>query len=58
MALGMKVPLSSTYHPQIDGQTEKTIQTLEDLLRAYALEQGCVWDRSLPLIEFIYNNSF
>jgi len=39
-ALGTKLRLSSAYHPQTDGQTERTIQSLEDLLRAYVLEQG------------------
>lgn len=50
--------LSSTYHPQTDGQTERTIQSLEDLLRACVLERGGAWDIYLPLIEFTYNNSY
>jgi hypothetical protein len=50
--------LSSAYHPQTDGQTERTIQSLEDLLRACVLEKGGSWDCYLPLIEFTYNNSF
>jgi hypothetical protein len=50
--------LSSAYHPQTDGQTERTIQSLEDLLRVCALEQGGTWDSHLPLIEFTYNNSY
>ncbi|GAU26517.1 hypothetical protein TSUD_361500 [Trifolium subterraneum] len=41
-----------------DGQSERTIQSLEDLLRACVLEQGDSWDSCLPLIEFTYNNSF
>jgi len=57
-ALGTKLWLSSAYHPQIDGQTERTIQSLEDLLRACVLEQGVSWVECLPLIEFTYNNSF
>jgi len=57
-ALGTKLRLSSAYHPQTDGQTEMTIQSLEDLLRASVLEQGVSWVECLPLIEFIYNNSF
>lgn len=57
-ALGTKLRLSSAYHPQIDGQTERTIQSLEDLLRACVLEQRGSWDSFLPLIEFTYNNSF
>ena len=58
MALGTKLRLSSAYHPQTDGQTERTIQSLEDLLRACVLEQGVSWVECLPLIEFTYNNSF
>src|SRR3954462_14461023 len=57
-ALGSKLRLSTTYHPQTDGQTERTIQSLEDLLRACVLEQGGSWDSYLPLIEFTYNNSY
>jgi len=53
-ALGIKLRLSSAYHPQ----TERTIQSLEDLLRACVLEQGVSWVECLPLIEFTYNNSF
>jgi len=50
--------LSSAYHPQTDGQSERTIQSLEDLLRACVLEQGVSWVECLPLVEFTYNNSF
>jgi len=57
-ALGTKLRLSSAYHPQTDGQTEMTIQSLEDLLRACVLEQGVSWFKCLPLIEFTYNNIF
>jgi len=57
-ALGTKVRLSSAYHPQTDGQTERTIQSMEDLLRACVLEQKGSWESFLPLIEFTYNNSF
>ncbi|GAU48856.1 hypothetical protein TSUD_288630 [Trifolium subterraneum] len=57
-ALGTKLRLSSAYNPQTDGQSERTIQSLEDLLRACVLEQGKSWDSCLPLIEFTNNNSF
>jgi hypothetical protein len=57
-ALGIKLKLSFAYHLQTDGQTERTIQSLEDLLRACVLEQGGSWDAYFPLIEFTYNNSF
>ncbi|KAJ9566977.1 hypothetical protein OSB04_002943 [Centaurea solstitialis] len=48
---------SQQYHPQIDGQSERTIQTLEDMLRACVLDFGGSWEDHLPLIEFAYNNS-
>lgn len=57
-ALGKKVHLSSFYHPRIDGQIDRTIQSLKDLLEACVLEQEGNWDNFLPLIEFIYNKSF
>ncbi|WJX13331.1 hypothetical protein P8452_03730 [Trifolium repens] len=57
-ALGTKLRMSSAYHPQTEGQSERTIQSLEDLLRACVLEDGGSWDRYLPLIEFTYNNSY
>jgi hypothetical protein len=56
--MGTKLRLSSPYHPLTDGQTKRSIQSLEDLLRAYVLEQGGSWDTYLSLIEFTYNNSF
>ncbi|KAK2416602.1 hypothetical protein QL285_038986 [Trifolium repens] len=58
LELGTKLRLSSAYHPQTDGQSERTIQSLEDLLRACALEHKGSWDEFLPLIEFTYNNSY
>jgi hypothetical protein len=48
---------SSAYHPQTDGQTKRTNQILEDMLRACALKYGNSWDKSLPYAEFLYNNS-
>src|ERR1044072_7971206 len=57
-SLGSKLRLSTAYHPQTDGQTERTIQSLEDLLRACVLEQRGSWDTYLLLIEFTYNNSY
>ncbi|GJY28613.1 putative reverse transcriptase domain-containing protein [Tanacetum coccineum] len=50
--------MSTTYHPQTDGQSEHTIQTLEDMLRAYILDFGGSWDVHLPLVEFSYNNGY
>ncbi|GJW10660.1 hypothetical protein Tco_1576487 [Tanacetum coccineum] len=57
-ALGTQLNLSTTYHPQTDGQSERTIQTLEDMLRACVIDFGNGWDRHLPLVEFSYNNSY
>ncbi|XP_076940234.1 uncharacterized protein LOC143609341 [Bidens hawaiensis] len=57
-ALGTRIDLSTAYHPQTDGQSERTIQTLEDLLRACVLDFKGNWDQHLPLIEFSYNNSY
>ncbi|GKD33017.1 hypothetical protein Tco_1248526 [Tanacetum coccineum] len=57
-ALGMQLDLSTAYHPQTDGQSERTIQTLDDMLRAYVIDFGNGWDRHLPLVEFLYNNSY
>jgi hypothetical protein len=49
---------SSAYHPQIDGQTERVNQILEDMLRVCALQYGRSWDKSLLYVEFSYNNSY
>ncbi|GJX82403.1 putative reverse transcriptase domain-containing protein [Tanacetum coccineum] len=48
----------TAYHPQTDGQSERTIQTLEDMLRACAIDFGKGWVNHLPLVEFSYNNSY
>ncbi|KAH0694961.1 hypothetical protein KY285_022058 [Solanum tuberosum] len=56
--LGSKVNLSTAFHPQTDGQAERTIQTLEDMLRACVIDFKGSWDDHLPLIEFAYNNSY
>ena len=50
--------LSTAFHPQTDGQSERTIQVLEDMLRACVIEFGGHWDKFLPLAEFLYNNSY
>ncbi|GJZ74906.1 putative reverse transcriptase domain-containing protein [Tanacetum coccineum] len=57
-AFGTQLDMSTAYHPEIDGQSERTIQTLEDMLRACVIDFGKGWDRHLPLIEFSYNNSY
>ncbi|GJS09701.1 putative reverse transcriptase domain-containing protein [Tanacetum coccineum] len=50
--------MSMAYHPEMDGQSERTIQTLEDMLRACVIDFGSSWDQHLPLVEFFYNNSY
>nr|GEV81174.1 putative reverse transcriptase domain-containing protein [Tanacetum cinerariifolium] len=57
-ALGTRLDMSTTYHPQTVGQSERTIQTLEDMLRACVIDFGGDWDVHLPLAEFSYNNSY
>ncbi|GJU14639.1 reverse transcriptase domain-containing protein [Tanacetum coccineum] len=57
-ALGTSLDMSTAYHPQTDGQSERTIQTLEDMLRACAIDFGRGWVNHLPLVEFSYNNSY
>ncbi|GJX42054.1 putative reverse transcriptase domain-containing protein [Tanacetum coccineum] len=56
--LGTHRTCSTAYHPQTDGQSERTIQTLEDMLRACVIDFGKGWERHLPLVEFSYNNSY
>ncbi|GJY35748.1 putative reverse transcriptase domain-containing protein [Tanacetum coccineum] len=50
--------MSTAYHPETNGQSERTIQTLEDMLRACVIDFGSGWDKHLPLAEFSYNNSY
>ncbi|GJZ48311.1 putative reverse transcriptase domain-containing protein [Tanacetum coccineum] len=57
-ALGANLDMSIAYHPQTDGQSERTIQTLEDMMRACVIDFGKGWVNHLPLVEFSYNNSY
>ncbi|GJR48158.1 putative reverse transcriptase domain-containing protein [Tanacetum coccineum] len=57
-ALGTKLSMSTAYHPKTDGQSERTIQTLEDILRACVIDFGKGWVKHLPLAKFSYNNSY
>ena len=57
-ALGTRLDMSTAFHPQTDGQSERVIQVLEDLLRACVLEFRGNWEEHLALIEFTYNNSY
>ncbi|XP_022861778.1 uncharacterized protein LOC111382135 [Olea europaea var. sylvestris] len=58
VAMGTKLNFSMAYHPQSDGQFERTIQTLEDMLRACVLDLGGNWELYLLLVKFAYNNNF
>ncbi|GJS76009.1 putative reverse transcriptase domain-containing protein [Tanacetum coccineum] len=57
-ALGTNLDISTAYHPQTNGQSERTIQTLEDMLRVCVIDFGKGWVQHLPLVEFSYNNSY
>jgi transposase InsO family protein len=57
-SMDTKLNFSSAYHPQTDGQIERTNQILEDMLRACVLKYEKSWDKCLPYTEFSYNNSY
>ena len=57
-ALGTQLRFSTAFHPQTDGHSERTIQILEDMLRACVLEFEGNWDQHLSMLEFAYNNSY
>ncbi|GJR91018.1 putative reverse transcriptase domain-containing protein [Tanacetum coccineum] len=57
-ALGTDLSMSTAYHPETKGQSERTIQTLEDMLRAFVIDFGKGWVKHFPLAEFSYNNSY
>ncbi|GJS26309.1 putative reverse transcriptase domain-containing protein [Tanacetum coccineum] len=57
-ALGTDISMSTAYHPETDGQIERTIQTLEDMLRACVIDFSKGWDKHFPLAKFSYNNSY
>nr|GEV11190.1 reverse transcriptase domain-containing protein [Tanacetum cinerariifolium] len=57
-ALGTRLDMSTTYHPETNGQSKRTIQTLEDMLRVCAIDFGKGWVNHLPLVEFSYENSY
>ncbi|GJV74861.1 putative reverse transcriptase domain-containing protein [Tanacetum coccineum] len=57
-SLGTNLDMSTAYHPKTDVQSKRTIQTLEDMLRACMIDFGSGWDKHLPLVEFSYNNSY
>ncbi|GJU11426.1 putative reverse transcriptase domain-containing protein [Tanacetum coccineum] len=57
-ALGIRLDMSTAYHPQTDGQSDRTIQTLEYMLCACVIDFGNGWNKHLSLVEFSYNNSY
>ena len=57
-ALIRRLNFSAAFHPQTDGQSERVIQVLEDMLRSCVIDYEDSWDRHIPLVEFVYNNSF
>ena len=56
--MGTRLTMSTTFHPQTDGQSERTIQVLEDMLQACVLDHKGSWEEQFPLVEFAYNNSY
>ena len=56
--MGTTLHFSITFHPQTDGQSERTIQTLKDMLQACVLKFKNSWVNHLSLVEFAYNNSY
>nr|GEV72683.1 reverse transcriptase domain-containing protein [Tanacetum cinerariifolium] len=56
--MSTQLDMSTAYHPHTDGQSERTIQTLEDMLRACVIDFENGWKRHLPLVKFSYNNSY
>ena len=57
-ALDTRLNFSTAFHPQTDGQSQRVIQIMEDMLRSCVIDYEGSWDRHIPLIEFVYNNSF
>ena len=57
-AMGTRLAMSTTFHPQTDGQSERAIHVLEDMLRACVLDHKGSWEEHLPLVEFTFNNSY
>ena len=57
-AMGTQLTMSTAFHAQTDGQSKRTIQVLEDMLRASVLDHNGSWEEHLPLVKFAYNNSY
>ena len=56
--MGTQLSMSTAFHPQTDGQSERTIHILEDMLRACVRDLKGSWEEHLPSVEFTYNNSY
>nr|GFA16553.1 putative reverse transcriptase domain, ribonuclease H-like domain protein [Tanacetum cinerariifolium] len=56
--MGTQLDMSTAYHPETEGQSKRTNQTLEDMLRACVMDFRNGWERHLPLVEFSYNSSY
>ena len=56
--MGTQLTMSIAFYPQIDGHSERTMQILEDMLRACVLDHKDGWEEHLPLVEFAYNNNY
>ena len=56
--MGTRLTMSTTFHPQTNGQSERIVQVLEDMLQACVLDHKGSWEEHLPLVEFAYNNSY
>ena len=57
-ALGTRLNFSTVFHPQMNGQSVRVIQVLEDMLRSCVIDEEGSWDKHIPLVEFVYKNSF
>ena len=57
-AMGTRLTMSTAFHPQTEGQSGRTIQVLDDMLRACILDHQGSWEEHLPLVEFSYNNNY
>jgi hypothetical protein len=55
---GTNLNVSTTYHPESNGQTERTNRVIEDMLRMYLMDQPLKWEDYIHLVEFSYNNGY
>jgi hypothetical protein len=55
---GTNLNFSTTYHPELDEQTERVNQVIEDMLRMYVMDKPSKWEDYLHLVELSYNNGY